>query len=88
MVEGRLQTRSWEGQDGLKRYKTEITAETLQLGPRSTQPNNNQGNQQDNEPKAPQPKQENKDSAPDAPDDIPVINEDEDTGINPEDIPF
>jgi single-strand DNA-binding protein len=28
-VEGRLRTRSWEGQDGVKRYKTEIIAENL-----------------------------------------------------------
>ncbi|MEI6498936.1 MAG: single-stranded DNA-binding protein [bacterium] len=28
-IEGRLQTRSWEGQDGAKRYKTEIVAETV-----------------------------------------------------------
>lgn len=28
-VEGRLQTRSWEGQDGVKRYKTEIVAENV-----------------------------------------------------------
>jgi len=28
-VEGRLQTRSWEGQDGAKRYKTEIVAESV-----------------------------------------------------------
>ena len=28
-VEGRLQTRSWEGQDGVKRYKTEIVAQTV-----------------------------------------------------------
>ena len=34
MIEGRLQTRSWEGQDGVKRYRTEIVAEGLQLGPR------------------------------------------------------
>jgi len=26
-VEGRLQTRDWEGQDGVKRYRTEIVAE-------------------------------------------------------------
>jgi len=36
MIEGRLQTRSWEGQDGVKRYRTEIIAENLQLGPRPT----------------------------------------------------
>lgn len=34
MIEGRLQTRSWEGQDGVKRYKTEVVAENLQLGPK------------------------------------------------------
>lgn len=28
-VEGRLQTRSWEGQDGVKRYKTEVIAQTV-----------------------------------------------------------
>jgi len=32
MVEGRLQTRSWDGQDGVKRYRTEIIAESMQLG--------------------------------------------------------
>jgi single-strand DNA-binding protein len=30
-VEGRLQTRSWEGQDGQKRYRTEVIASTMQL---------------------------------------------------------
>lgn len=28
-IEGRLQTRSWEGQDGVKRYKTEIVADNI-----------------------------------------------------------
>ncbi len=28
-VEGRLRTHSWEGQDGVKRFKTEIVAENL-----------------------------------------------------------
>jgi single-strand DNA-binding protein len=28
-VEGRLQTRSWEGQDGQKRYTTELVASTV-----------------------------------------------------------
>lgn len=28
-VEGRMQTRSWEGQDGVKRYKTEIVANSV-----------------------------------------------------------
>lgn len=33
--EGRLQTRSWQGADGVKRYRTEIVAENLQLGPKA-----------------------------------------------------
>jgi single-strand DNA-binding protein len=32
-VEGRLQTRNWE-QDGVKKYRTEIVAETVQFGNR------------------------------------------------------
>lgn len=28
-VEGRLQTRSWEGQDGQRRYRTEVIANTV-----------------------------------------------------------
>jgi single-strand DNA-binding protein len=28
-VEGRLHTRSWEGQDGQKRYRTEVIAQTV-----------------------------------------------------------
>ena len=28
-IEGRLQTRSWEGQDGQKRYRTEVVAQTV-----------------------------------------------------------
>ena len=35
MFEGRLQTRSWQGQDGVKRYRTEIVAENMQLGPKA-----------------------------------------------------
>jgi len=34
-IEGRLQTRSWNGKDGIKRYRTEIIVENLQLGPKS-----------------------------------------------------
>jgi len=35
LVEGRIQTRSWEGKDGSKQYRTEIVAERIQFGPRS-----------------------------------------------------
>ena len=30
-IEGRLQTRSWEGQDGQKRYRTEVVAANMLL---------------------------------------------------------
>lgn len=30
-VEGRLQTRSWDGQDGQKRYSTEVVAQDVQF---------------------------------------------------------
>jgi single-strand DNA-binding protein len=33
-VEGRIQTRSWEGSDGKKNYRTEILADRIQFGPK------------------------------------------------------
>jgi len=33
LIEGRLQTRSWEA-DGVKKYRTEIVADRVQFGPR------------------------------------------------------
>ncbi|OHB16788.1 MAG: hypothetical protein A2913_02410 [Parcubacteria group bacterium RIFCSPLOWO2_01_FULL_40_65] len=67
MIEGRLQTRSWEGQDGVKRYRTEVVTESLQLGPKPKR----EGMQDEkmNKPsyaKAPERKEE-----------IPVVNENE-----------
>ncbi len=34
LVEGRVQTRSWDDTDGKKKYRTEIIAENIQLGNR------------------------------------------------------
>lgn len=34
LVEGRMQTRSWDAQDGTKKYRTEIVADRIQFGPR------------------------------------------------------
>src|SRR3989338_9198769 len=31
LVEGRMQTRSWDGQDGQKKYRTEIVADRIQF---------------------------------------------------------
>lgn len=36
LVEGRMQTRSWDGADGQKKYRTEIVADRVQFGPRSS----------------------------------------------------
>jgi single-strand DNA-binding protein len=34
MIEGRIETRSWLDQQGIKKYRTEIVADNMQLGPR------------------------------------------------------
>lgn len=34
MIEGRIRTRSWQDPSGNKKFRTEIVAERLQLGPR------------------------------------------------------
>ena len=60
-VEGRQQTRSWEGQDGQKRYRTELVAETVRfLGGR------------DDGPRPPEPREALPDAGGDIdPDDLP-----------------
>ncbi|MFA7170245.1 MAG: single-stranded DNA-binding protein [Candidatus Paceibacterota bacterium] len=35
LFEGRLETRTWDGQDGQKRSRTEIIAENMQMGSKS-----------------------------------------------------
>ena len=52
LIEGRLQTRSWEDSSGQKKYRTEIIAETMQLGPRQM------GSSQPQEPKEETKKEE------------------------------
>lgn len=49
LIEGRIQTRTWDAADGSKRNRTEIVAERVQFGPR-------RGGQQDRgEKNAPRP---------------------------------
>jgi single-strand DNA-binding protein len=36
LVEGRMQTRSWDGKDGEKKYRTEIVADRVQFGPKAS----------------------------------------------------
>lgn len=79
LIEGRIQTRSWQDQSGNKRYRTEIVAENMQMGPRSSG---------DSGQSAPQS------SPASAQDEIPIIETDElpstepEEGINVKDIPF
>ncbi|MDP4007249.1 MAG: single-stranded DNA-binding protein [bacterium] len=72
LIEGRLQTRSWEDSSGQKKYRTEIVAEAMQLGPR---PGGAQTPQESSSEKTSEDKEE-----------IPVIEENED--IDVKDIPF
>jgi single-strand DNA-binding protein len=37
LVEGRIQTRSWQDQNGGTKYRTEVVVEKLQMGPKSGQ---------------------------------------------------
>lgn len=42
-IEGRLQTRDWEGQDGVRRYRTEIVTENMIILDRAGAPTGNNG---------------------------------------------
>lgn len=37
LVEGRMQTRSWDNKEGQKQYRTEIVADRVQFGPRKSE---------------------------------------------------
>jgi len=76
LIEGRIQTRSWEGQDGKKNYRTEIVADRVQFGQKGS------GDSQ-----APAAKTPDESSQAPAQSDTPTI-EYPDDDINPEDIPF
>lgn len=74
LVEGRLQTRSWE-QDGVKKYRTEIVADRVQFGPRSGGNNSSQSEREENQDQ----------STSSAPEVETIEYPDE---IDPEEIPF
>lgn len=78
-IEGRIQTRSWDAQDGQKKYRTEIILEGFQFGPRGGGAGAPQGRSNGvGDGEAPQK---------DAPADLDTI-EYPDEEINLEDIPF
>ena len=50
-LEGRLQTRDWEGEDGIKRYRTEIISENMvMLNSRGEQTQKNDYSSQQSNP--------------------------------------
>ena len=91
MIEGRLQTRDWTDPAGNKRYRTEIIAENMQMGPR--QDGGGQSSSAESYATAaarvPEDRPAAKSAKPaaaKAEPDIPIIEEDGD--INVKDIPF
>ncbi len=96
LVEGRIQTRSWDGQDGKKQYRTEIVAERIQFGPSNAGGTSGAGSSDsfgkaaiansgaDSEGSEADSKKPKKSGALDAMESVEYPVED----INPEDIPF
>lgn len=82
MIEGRIQTRSWQDKQGQNRYTTEIISERMQLGPRSGDfgSTSNMGSKQKD-------KQEDFSQDKDQEEDLPEIDIEEGE-IRAEDIPF
>lgn len=76
LIEGRLQTRSWEDQSGNKRYRTEIIGERMQLAPKSIY----------SEKQRTPTEQANSEPTEQQEENIPVVEEDGE--INVEEIPF
>ena len=75
-IEGRIQTRSWDGKDGEKKYRTEIVADRVQFGPRGGGPTGGGGGRRSEEA----PAEESASAGPGI--DYPKDD------INPDDIPF
>lgn len=71
LIEGRIKTRNWTNNQGVKQYRTEIIAESMQLGPKGAGStggsSSNYGGY--NRPEPEMPKQDNSDQ-------IPIIEED------------
>lgn len=90
LIEGRLQTRSWQDQQGNRKWKTEIIAERLQLGPKSISGGNINANPRGEfGDSSSQPSQQNQSNQPKQ-DEPPIIElpSDEEEEIDVKDIPF
>lgn len=82
LVEGRLQTRNWQDAQGVKHWKTEVVADSVQFGPRANY-SSNVGGSSSNNASGGAPSTIDK---PLAPPELPVIEVEED--IKAEDLPF
>ncbi|MBU4351153.1 single-stranded DNA-binding protein [Candidatus Parcubacteria bacterium] len=74
MIEGRIETRSWQDATGVKKYRTEVIAEKMQLGPKSASSSTSSPDK--------------KEQAAPVQEEIPIIEEDRDGEIDVRDIPF
>ncbi len=72
LIEGRIQTRSWDDKDGVKKYRTEIVADNMQMGPRRGEVQN----RSESAPAQSDPKQ-SADQPAVAQEDIPIIEAEE-----------
>jgi len=81
LVEGRMQTRSWDATDGQKKYRTEIIADRVQFGPKGGVG----GGQSSGEPSGQSSNKQQSGEKDVPPMDTIDYPEDE---INPDDIPF
>ena len=94
-IDGRIETRNWEGQDGVRRNRTEIIAENMQMGqrprnegggyaPSSSNPSNFSNKTADTSSKS----EEKKDEVPVIQVEEPSANPEDKDEIKVEDIPF
>ena len=86
-IEGRLQTRSWDGQDGKKNYRTEIVADNMIMLQRAAgSAGSSASSGQSGFSQSPSAPSKPSSSFTPTPEELPTITQDED--INVEDIPF
>lgn len=95
-IEGRLQTRSWDGQDGQKRYRTEIIGDNMIMLDGRPQGQSQGSGFSSPAPSAPRPQgspQNNNNSSVQGTsfgkeEELPTIDQSSDEGVRVEDIPF
>lgn len=92
LVEGRMQTRSWDGKDGEKKYRTEIVADRVQFGarPAGATSAGQAPSSQGTAPASPSASGASKSKASAPKDDMPPLESIEypEEEVNVEDIPF